>query len=198
MKAIVQTVYGSPDVLQLAEVSPPPVPSGESALDTTQQIKSQFPKITVLILTTFDDDDFISDALHYGAAGYLLRDIADKHLIESIYETLSGNLLLTGRVASKLANNIQQNQRPPSSHPISRLASNPASQQLPPLEDLGFSERELEIAQQIALGLNAKEISKATFLSAGTVKNYISNIYAKLGVNDRAKAMIILREILSL
>jgi DNA-binding NarL/FixJ family response regulator len=179
-----------PDVI-LMDIRMP----GMGGVIATQQIKSQFPQITVLILTTFDDDDFIIDALHYGAAGYLLKDIGGKRLIESIYEALSGNLLLTGRVASKLANNIRQNQR----LPISNLAFQSASsQQLAPLEDLGFSERELEIAQQIALGLNAKEISKATFLSSGTVKNYISNIYAKLGVNDRVKAMIILREILNL
>jgi len=170
-----------PDVI-LMDIRMP----GMGGVTATQRIKSLFPQITVLILTTFDDDDFIIDALHFGASGYLLKDIGGKRLIESIYEALSGNLLLTGRVANKLASNIRQSYQISSSDP------------LPTLEDLGFSERELEIARQIVLGLNAKEICGKTFLSLGTVKNYTSNIYAKLGISDRSKAMIALRKILKM
>src|SRR5690242_4703596 len=68
---------------------------GMGGVQATQQIKARFPELTILILTTFDDDDFVIDALHYGASGYLLKDIGGKRLIESIYEALSGNLLLT-------------------------------------------------------------------------------------------------------
>lgn len=159
---------------------------GIGGVRATQQIKAVFPQLTILILTTFDDDEFIIDALHYGAAGYLLKDIGGKRLIESIYEALSGSLLLTGRVASKLATNIRKQQ----------MSAEYAG--LPSLEALGFTERELEIAKHIALGLNAKEISEQTFLSSGTVKNYTSSIYSKLGTSDRAKAMIILRNILNI
>ena len=159
---------------------------GIGGVRATQQIKAVFPQLTILILTTFDDDEFIIDALHYGAAGYLLKDIGGKRLIESIYEALSGNLLLTGRVASKLATNIRKQQMPAGS---TRLHS---------LEALDFTERELEIARHIAFGLNAKEISEKTFLSSGTVKNYTSGIYSKLGTSDRAKAMIMLREIFNM
>ncbi len=122
--------------------------------------------------------------LHYGASGYLLKDIGGKRLIESIYEALSGNLLLTGRVASKLASNIHHNQQP--IRPDHRLT----------LETLDLSEREIEIALEMVLGLNAREISEKTSLSVGTVKNYTSNIYGKLGINDRNKAIALLREIL--
>lgn len=170
-----------PDVL-LMDIRMP----GIGGVRATQQIKSIFPQLTILILTTFDDDDFIIDALHYGAAGYLLKDIGGKRLIESIYEALSGNLLLTGRVASKLATNIRKQQMPT------------GSTALPPLEELNLTERELEIAKHIASGLNAKEIGEKTFLSLGTVKNYTSSIYAKLGTSDRAKAMITLRNALNM
>lgn len=158
---------------------------GMGGVAATQQIKARFPEVTVLILTTFDDDDFIIDALHYGAAGYLLKDIGGKRLIESIYEALSGNLLLTGRVAHKLARNIRQHQ-PPVTEPSA----------LPKALDL--SEREVEIARLMVLGLNAREIADKTFLSLGTVKNYTSSIYSKIGINDRSKAMIALRELLKL
>jgi DNA-binding NarL/FixJ family response regulator len=158
---------------------------GMGGVTATQQIKTRFPELTVLILTTFDDDDFIIDALHYGAAGYLLKDIGGKRLIESIYEALSGNLLLTGRVAHKLARNIRQHQPPVTEQPV-----------LP--KELDLSEREVEIAGMMVLGLNAREIADKTFLSLGTVKNYTSSIYSKIGINDRSKAMITLREMLKL
>jgi DNA-binding NarL/FixJ family response regulator len=154
---------------------------GMGGVVATQRIKATYPQLTVLILTTFDDDEYIIDALHYGASGYLLKDIGGKRLIESIYEALSGNLLLTGRVAAKLARNIRQ---PPT----------PARP--PTLAELEFSEREVEIARSIVQGLNAREIAEQTALSLGTVKNYTSSIYAKLGVTDRSKAIVALREIL--
>lgn len=156
---------------------------GMGGVAATQQIKTRFPQLTVLILTTFDDDDFIIDALHYGAAGYLLKDIGGKRLIESIYEALSGNLLLTGRVAIKLASNIRQKQPSLAEH-------------LPKPAVADLSEREIEIARYIVMGLTAREISEKTFLSVGTVKNYTSSIYAKVGVNDRSKAMLALQEML--
>jgi DNA-binding NarL/FixJ family response regulator len=172
---------GLPDVI-LMDIRMP----GMGGVQATQQIKTRFPQLTVLILTTFDDDDFIIDALHYGAAGYLLKDIGGKRLIESIYEALSGNLLLTGRVAIKLASNIRQKQ------------PSPVAAHSPAHTDLALSEREIEIARYIVAGLTAREISAKTFLSIGTVKNYTSDLYAKLGVNDRSKAMILLREILKI
>lgn len=177
LAALNTTAAGFPDVV-LMDIRMP----GMGGVQATKQIKARFPQLTVLILTTFDDDDFIIDALHYGAAGYLLKDIGGKRLIESIYEALSGNLLLTGRVAIKLASNIRQ--KPPSPDQSATLA------------ELDLSEREIEIARYIVAGLTAREISEKTYLSVGTVKNYTSEIYAKLGVNDRSKAMITLREIL--
>lgn len=155
---------------------------GMGGVSATQRIKASYPQLTVLILTTFDEDEYIIDALHYGASGYLLKDIGGKRLIESIYEALSGNLLLTGRVAAKLARNIRQ-PPPTPAHP-------------PTLGELAFSEREVEIARYIVQGLNAREIAEQTMLSLGTVKNYTSSIYAKLGVTDRSKAIVALHEVL--
>jgi DNA-binding NarL/FixJ family response regulator len=155
---------------------------GMGGVAATQRIKERYPQVTVLILTTFDDDEYIIDALHYGAAGYLLKDIGGKRLIESIYEALAGSLLLTGRVAAKLARNIRQ--QPP-------VPSRP-----PTLGELAFSEREVEIARYIIQGLNAREIAEQTSLSLGTVKNYTSSIYAKLGVSDRSKAIVALQVVL--
>lgn len=193
-EALAQLELASQSISNSSSQAQPPFPDvilmdirmpGMGGVLATQHIKQCYPELTIIILTTFDDDDFIIDALHHGAAGYLLKDIGGKRLIESIYEALSGNLLLTGRVASKLARNIRQNQ------PV--LAEHKAE-----LQDIAFSERELEIAQYMVAGLNAREISERMFLSLGTVKNYTSNIYTKLSIHDRAKAINALRELLHL
>lgn len=155
---------------------------GMGGVTATRLIKERYPQIVVLILTTFDDDDYVIDALHYEAAGYLLKDIGGRRLIESIYEALAGNLLLTGRVAAKIVHTIRQQA--------------PALSGAPSLASLALSEREVEIARYIAQGLNAREIAARTALSLGTVKNYTSSIYTKLGVNDRSKAIVALQAIL--
>lgn len=192
--AVIATATSGEDALeQLAAMSSDGLPNvvlmdirmpGMGGVQATRQIKTRYAQITVLILTTFDEDDFIIDALHYGAAGYLLKDIGGKRLIESIYEALSGNLLLTGRVANKLASNIRHTSKGLPAPPPSRL------------KHLELSEREIEIARLIVQGLNAREISEKSSLSLGTVKNYTSNIYSKLGINDRSKAILALRDLL--
>ncbi|HMQ32840.1 MAG TPA: response regulator transcription factor [Chloroflexaceae bacterium] len=155
---------------------------GMGGVMATRRIKERFPQVTVLILTTFDDEEYIIDALHNEAAGYLLKDIGGKRLIESIYEALAGNLLLSGRVAAKLAHSVRQH--------VAAVSSPPS------LAELALSEREVEIARYIAGGLNAREIAARTALSLGTVKNYTSSIYAKLGTSDRSKAIVALQTIL--
>ena len=93
-------------------------------------------------------------------------------------------MYLTGRVAAKLASNIwQTNQQSSPDNPLVRAT-------------LEFTERETEIARYIALGFGAREIANKTFLSVGTVKNYTSSIYTKLGINDRSKAILALRDLL--
>ncbi|OXS60933.1 hypothetical protein B1A99_05215 [Cohnella sp. CIP 111063] len=154
---------------------------GMGGVKATEAILERYPHVIVLILTTFDDDAYIIEALSNGASGYLLKDIDGEKLVQAIYEALSGNLLLTGKVANKLALNIRkQNNR------FDRLG-----------EELEFSPRELDLARLLVEGHNAKEMAEKLFLTQGTVKNYLSDIYAKLGTNDRAKATLILKRHLS-
>lgn len=154
---------------------------GMGGVKGIQLIAEKYPDIIVLVLTTFDDDQYIIDALRFGAKGYLLKDIEAKKLREAIYEAMDGNLLLTGQVAKKLALSA-----------IDHVQQDIAMKQL--LDGLEFTDRELDIIVLIIQGLTSKEISERLFLTQGTVKNYFSSIYSKIGTNDRTKALLILKK----
>lgn len=153
---------------------------GMGGVQATGVIKELYPQVVILILTTFDDDAYIIEALSHGAAGYLLKDIDGEKLVQSIYEALSGNLLLTGKVANKLALNIR----------------NKNSHFEKADEQLELTQRELELARLLVEGYSSKEIAERLFLSQGTVKNYISEMYTKIGTNDRTKAVLLLSRFL--
>ncbi len=147
----------------------------------TEAIKRTAPDTVIIILTTFDDDDFVVDALVNGAAGYLLKDISGPQLVRAIHDATVGQLLLPGPIAVKLASRVAQQSK---DQPILRK------------DDLSLlNDRELEIGALMAKGMNNRQIAKALFLSEGTVKNYISEIYAKLGTSNRTQASILLRQI---
>ncbi|THF76280.1 response regulator transcription factor [Cohnella fermenti] len=168
----------APDVV-LMDIRMP----GMGGVAATRALAERHPGIVVLILTTFDDDDYIIEALSHGAAGYLLKDIGSKKLIDSIYEAMAGSLLLTGKVARKLALSA-------------RGGDGAAGGSFPPPRDrFELTARELEIANLLAEGNTSKEMADRLFLTRGTVKNYLSSIYSKIGTNDRAKALLALREL---
>lgn len=154
---------------------------GMGGVKGIQIIADRYPDTIVLVLTTFDDDQYIIDALRFGAKGYLLKDIEAKKLREAIYDAMDGNLLLTGQVAKKLALSA-----------IVHEQQDSATKQL--LRGLEFTDRELDIIALIIQGLSSKEISEKLYLTQGTVKNYFSSIYSKIGTNDRTKALLILKQ----
>lgn len=185
---IVGTAYSGEEALERLRLVVPDVilmdirMPGMGGVEATKIIKELHPNVVILILTTFDDDAYIIEALCNGAAGYLLKDIDGVKLVQSIYEALSGNLLLTGKVARKLALHIRnQNSR------IERAG-----------KEFALTERELDLARLLVEGCNSKEIAEQLYLTQGTVKNYLSDIYAKIGTNDRAKAVLLLQSYLSM
>jgi len=168
-----------PDII-LMDIKMP----GMGGVAATKRIKERSPRTIILILTTFDDDKFIIDALRYGASGYLLKDIDGEKLIQSVYEALSGNLLLTGKVAQKLAMNVAEKNEQ------NRLQGKALK------DEFELTERETDIASALVAGMTNKEISGMLYLTEGTVKNYLSGIYSKVGTNDRAKAVLLLKDTL--
>ncbi len=149
-----------------------PVMNGVHA---TQIIRRDHPHIPVLVLTTFDDDDWVIDAVRSGASGYLLKDTPRDRLITAVKDTVEGRSHVDPAVAGKL---------------LSRLANAPAPLAASPLAD-ALNEREQEILRLMTHGMSNAEIAKRMHLSEGTVRNYASSIFDKLGVEDRVQAVVL-------
>jgi len=144
----------------------------------TRKIREKHPDISILILTTFDDDEWLFDAIRSGASGYLLKDRPRGELISAIKGTVRGGSYVDPAVAGKLLNNIVQN-IPQRTHSV----------------DISLSDRELEVLRLLAMGLSNADISRRLYLSEGTIRNYMSGIFSKLNVSDRTQAVVIaLRE----
>jgi DNA-binding NarL/FixJ family response regulator len=145
-------------------------------------LKEAQPQCRVIVLTTFDDDEYIFDALRTGAAGYLLKDVASARLVEAIRATARGESILEPSVAAKVIAEFTR---------VSSMV--PAAQMEHLVEPL--SERELEILALIARGASNKEIASQLFIAEGTVKNHVTHILGKLGVRDRTQAALKAREL---
>lgn len=147
---------------------------GMNGIQATQRIRDRFPAVKVLVLTTYDADEWVFDAIRAGADGYLLKDTPRVRLIEAIRGTAAGATHVDPQVAGRL---------------LARVAQQPArAQESRVLEAL--SERELEVLRLLARGLSNTEIAGRLYLSEGTVRNYVSAILGKLGVADRTQAAV--------
>ncbi len=147
---------------------------GMNGIQATRAIHDQYPQIKVLVLTTFGADEWVFDAIRSGASGYLLKGTPKELLIKAVKGTAGGDTFIDPSVGGKLFSHIAR-----SAAPHSTLVT----------EDL--SERELEVLRLLANGLTNTEISKRLYLSEGTVRNYVSSIFSKLGVTDRTQAAIL-------
>lgn len=154
-----------------------------NGVEATKIIKNQSPNIKIIILTTFDDDEYIIDALSYGASGYLLKDIDGDKLINSIRDAYDGTLLMPATIAAKLVSKLNEANR--IANNVNKAVDKDCYEKL--------SEREIEVAKLMLEGLSNKEIAAELFITQGTVKNYISSIYGKIGVKDRANAVLFFR-----
>ncbi|MEK3717852.1 response regulator transcription factor [Paenibacillus sp. FSL R7-0333] len=151
---------------------------GCDGVEGTGLIKKTYPAVAVLMLTTFDDDEYIIEALRAGASGYLLKNIPPDRIIQGIKTVHEGNMLIHPEIARKLAGFLQ---------PSARQEA-PEAQ---PLASYGLTKSEQAVVTSIAEGLTNKEIAAKLFLSEGTVKNYITDILSKLGVRDRTQIAIL-------
>ncbi|MBP1995416.1 response regulator [Paenibacillus eucommiae] len=160
---------------------------GIGGLESTRQIKACLPETVVLILTTFAEDEYIIDALAGGATGYLLKDIPGEKLSQAIRDAVRGELLLPSSIAARLAVRI-------TSSDASAQAMVGASRLK--ASGLKLSDKEQEVARALMEGKSNKEIAGLLYMSEGTIKNYVSGIYAKLGTRDRTVAVMTLHELL--
>ncbi|MBR7185903.1 MAG: response regulator transcription factor [Clostridia bacterium] len=147
----------------------------------TQEIKRRSPETKVLILTTFDDSDYILNAINYGASGYLLKDVSAAALIDAVKNAYAGDTILPAKIARRIAD-------------AARMVSSDREIRLK--RAFGLSDREVEIALMIYEGFTNKQIASALKLSDGTARNYISSIYEKLSAASRIEAMEKMRALL--
>jgi DNA-binding NarL/FixJ family response regulator len=145
-----------------------------NGVEATRQIRTKHPDVKVLVLTTYDDDEWVFDAIKAGASGYLLKDTPRDELVKAIRGTVTGKTYVDPSVAGKVLEQVSSHQTQPATLITSKL-----------------TEREIEVLRLIAKGLSNTDISGRLFLSEGTVRNHVSAILAKLGVSDRTQAAVI-------
>ena len=144
----------------------------------TKEIKEKYPNIKIIILTTFDDDEFVFSALKYGASGYLLKGVSMDELYHSILTVVDGKAMINPDIAAKVLKLFSQ-----------MAISNYAIQvNVEDIQDI--SNAEWRVIQQVGYSFSNKEIAKNLFLSEGTVRNYISSILSKLRLRDRTQLAI--------
>lgn len=144
----------------------------------TKIIKENYPEIKIIILTTFDDDEYIYDALKYGASGYLLKGVSMDELVKAIHTVHSGRAMINPDIATKVFRLFSQ------------MAKADFFIDTAKKTDEELTRTELKIIEQISYGLSNKEIADILKLSEGTVRNYISTILNKLKLRDRTQLAI--------
>ncbi len=168
-EAVEMVEQKSPDLV-LMDLKMP----GMNGVEATRRIRTHHPQVKVLVLTTYDDDEWVFDAIRAGASGYLLKDTPREAVINAIRGTVAGDSFIDPAVAGKLLNQVASKQVQPTSLITDKL-----------------TQRETEVLQFLARGLSNAEIAAKLHLSEGTVRNHVSAIFAKLDVSDRTQAAII-------
>ena len=147
----------------------------------TSRIKTQYPDVKVLILTTFDDSEYILNAINNGASGYLLKDMGGGALINAIKNAHEGDTILPAKIAKRITDAAMH------------VA---ADRELKLMRAFTLSEREVEVALMMYEGFTNRQISSALSLSEGTTRNYVSSIYVKTGCENRSSAIDAIKEVL--
>lgn len=149
---------------------------GVNGVEGTRLLKDRLPDVKVLILTTFNDSEYIFDALEEGASGYLLKDMPTDTIAQAILTVHHGGVVLPKDFTSQVLTEL-------------RMKSQNGPVEMPKgVQDL--SNREIEVLTHLGEGLNNKEIADVLFITEGTVKNHVSNVIQKLGLRDRTQAAI--------
>lgn len=144
-----------------------------NGIETTAIVKQKYPQIKVIMLTVFDNDENIFNAIQAGADGYLLKDVNPNELHQGILETLNGGAAMNPSIALKTL----------------KLLRNPISFDNTPSEEINLSAREIDVLEQLAQGLSYTIIADNLFLSPSTVRKHIENIYKKLQVHSKIEAV---------
>jgi DNA-binding NarL/FixJ family response regulator len=144
-----------------------------NGIETTEIVKQKYPHIKIIMLTVFDNDENIFNAIKAGADGYLLKEINAKDLHDGIIDTLNGGAAMNPSIALKTL----------------KLLRNPMSIENEKDEDIKLTNRETEVLEHLSKGLNYIQIAENLILSTGTVRKHIENTYRKLQVHNKLEAV---------
>ncbi|MDN4480808.1 response regulator transcription factor [Demequina muriae] len=170
----------APDVV-LMDIRMP----GMDGLAATEQVIAAHPNARIVILTTFDDDEYVYEALRVGASGFLLKSADGDTLVNAVRVVAGGEALLAPEVTRRV---IERFAAPVAPTPGS---TGPDGEHVPSPEAIGdLSDREVEVLQLIARGMSNQEIASELWVSSTTVKTHVSHILTKLGVRDRVQAVV--------
>ncbi len=147
---------------------------GLNGVEATRRLCALYPQLKVLVLTTFDDDEWVFDAIRAGASGYLLKDTPRDKVIEALRGTAAGKTYVDPAVAGKVLDQVASRQERPATLITDKLTG-----------------REVDVLRLIARGLSNAEIAERLHLSEGTVRNHVSTLFSKLDVADRTQAAIL-------
>ncbi|QBN18633.1 response regulator [Flavobacterium nackdongense] len=145
-----------------------------SGIEATCLVKQKYPQIKIIMLTVFDNDENIFNAIKAGADGYLLKEVNPKELHQGIIETMNGGATMTPSIAMKTL----------------KLFRNPiVFESISDQEQYNLTPREIEVLEQLSKGLKYNAIAENLFLSAGTIRKHVENIYTKLQVHNKLEAV---------
>lgn len=155
-----------PDVVLLDIRIPPP-----TGVEVAHRLRRSYPQVKIIILTTYDEDKYLNDALQAGAHGYLLKDTSRKFLVDSIRQVYNGQRLLSPDLVDKVLHNYET---------MSKKIAH---------YEYGLTEKELLVLREISEGASIKNIAQKTHLSEATIKKRIQDILDKMGVAHRTQAV---------
>ena len=145
-----------------------------NGIKATEIIKNKYPQIKIIMLTVYDDDENIFNSIKAGANGYLLKEIDAESLQKAIFEVINGGASMSPSIALKALNLLR--------NPLQNIETDLS-------EEVKLTKRETDVLIQLSKGLNYKEISENLFISNGTVRKHIENIYRKLQVHNKIEAI---------
>lgn len=168
-EALQKVAHLAPDLV-LMDLKMP----GMNGIEATRRIRQRHPGVYVLVLTTYDDDQWVFDAIRAGASGYLLKDTPREQLIKAIRGTVAGEAYIDPAVAGRLMQQVAGKRKQPASLITDQL-----------------TERETDVLRLLAHALTNAEIAARLYLSEGTVRNHVSSILSKLDLSDRTQAAVL-------